>query len=242
MNVRTLLAVCSLMTVLGLAAGMASIGAQEATPAAGAEILPPDAEVAGASLAEWSARSWQWSFSTPQEVNPFFDETGAMCGYGQFGPVFFLAGADHNVERSCVVPLGVHIFVPLIGSECSTVEPPPFFGRDEADLSRCATDAVNHAESVLNMTAMTLSVDGQAVEDLADYRAVTPLFTLWLPKDNLLGSPKQVADSVADSYQVMIAPLPEGDHVIEIAFPGPDAGQIINITYQLTVESGTPAE
>jgi hypothetical protein len=242
MNVRTLLTVCSLLTVFGLASGPASIAAQDSTPVTGVEILPPEAEVVGASLAEWSARSWQWFFSVPQETNPFFDETGALCGYGQFGPVFFLSGAEHSLERSCVVPLGVHIFVPLVGSACSTVEPPPFFGRDEADLARCATDAVNHFESLVDMTPMTLSVDGQAVENLSDYRTVSPLYTLWLPEDNVLGSPKQVTDGVADSYQVMIAPLPEGEHVIEIALPGPNAGEITSITYRLTVESGAYSE
>jgi hypothetical protein len=242
MNVRTLVTVCSLMTVLGLVSGSASIAAQEATPAAGAEILPPDVEVAGASLAEWSARSWQWFFSVPQEINPFFDETGALCGYGQSGPVFFLAGAEQSLERSCVVPLGTHIFVPLVGSECSTVEPPPFFGKDEAELATCATGNVNRAEGILDMSTMKLSVDGQAVDNLADYRAVTPLYTLWLPEENLLGSSKQVADSVADGYQVMIAPLTEGAHVIELAFPGPNAGEVINITYRLKVESGASAE
>jgi hypothetical protein len=242
MNIRSLLTFCSLLMVFGLASGSTSIAAQDATPASETEILSPDVEVDGLNLAEWSARSWQWFFSAPQEANPFFDETGAMCGYGQFGPVFFLAGAEHSLERSCVVPLGVHIFVPLLGSACSTVEPPPFFGRDEADLARCATDAVSHAESVLDMSAMTLSVDGQAVENLAGYRAVSPLYTLWLPEDNLLGSPKQVADGVADSYQVMIAPLAKGEHVIEIALPGPNAGEVVNITYRLTVESGAPVE
>jgi hypothetical protein len=241
MNVRTLLTVCSLIAMFGIASGSGSISAQDATPIPGVDILPPEAEVDGANLAEWSARSWQWFFSVPQETNPFFDETGALCGYGQSGPVFFLAGAEQSAVRSCVVPVGVHIFVPLIGSECSTVEPPPFFGRDEADLTRCATEAVNHAESVLDMSTMTLSVDGQAVENLSDYRAVTPLYTLWLPEDNLLGSSKQVADSVADSYQVMIAPLPEGGHVVEITIPGQQTGQTVAITYRLMVESGAYA-
>jgi hypothetical protein len=239
MNVRTLLTVCSLMAAVGLASGSVSAAAQGATPTAENVVLAPDAEVAGLSLAEWSARSWQWSFSLPQAVNPFYDETGALCGYGQSGPVFFLTGAEHSLERSCVVPLGTHIFVPLTGSECSTVEPPPFFGRDEADLSRCATEAVDMAESVFDMTTMTLSVDGQAVDNLSEYRAVTPLYTIWLPEDNVLGSTKRVADSVADSYQVMIAPLSEGEHVVEIALPGPE---IVAITYRLTVESGAFSE
>ncbi len=140
--------------------------AQEATPAAAGVVLPPDAEVEGLDLAAWSARSWQWFFSLPQEVNPFFDATGETCGYGQSGPVFFLAGAEGGVERSCIIPQGVYVYVPLIGSECSTVEPPPFFGRDETELRRCAGEAVDQAESALDMSAMAVTVDGETVGDL----------------------------------------------------------------------------
>jgi len=194
--------------------------------------------VAGLSLAEWSARSWQWFFSFPQQVNAFSDETGARCGYGQFGPVFFLAGAERSVERACVVPAGVHLLVPLLGSECSTVEPPPFFGRDETELRHCATEAVDTAEAAQDMATMRVAVDGQSVGDLSAHRTVTPRFPLWLPEANLLGSSQQVADSVADGYLVLLSPLAEGEQVVTITVPGPQPGETITITYRLTIVSG----
>src|SRR5215211_7627131 len=237
MSFRSLLNVLFLAAILVLVSGNASVAAQNATPSSANVVLPPDAKLDGLSLGEWSARSWQWYFSFPHDANPFSDETGERCGFGQSGPVFFLASADHSVERSCVVPLGVSIFVPIIGAECSTVEPPPFFGRDEAELRRCATDNVNMAESALDMSVMQLTVDGQAIDGLSAYRAATPLFTLWLPEGNELGSDKMVANSVADGYQVMLSPLKEGDHVVVISFPGPPAGQTVTITYKLIVES-----
>jgi hypothetical protein len=201
-------------------------------------VLPPDAEVGGLDLAEWSTRSWQWFFSLPQDVNPYFDETGESCGYGQSGPVFFLAGAERSLERSCVVPEGAYIFVPLLGSECSTVEQPPFFGRDEAELRVCASNAVDMAEGAFDMTAMQLTVDGETLVGLSSYRAATPRFALWLPEDNLLGSEQRVADSVADGYQVMLSPLSEGEHELMISIPGPEP---ITITYRLTIVSGAAA-
>jgi hypothetical protein len=215
--------------------------AQEATPAAGV-VLPPEAEVDGVDLAAWSARSWQWSFSFPQDVNPVFDVTGELCGYGQSGPVFFLAGSENSVERSCVIPDGVHVFVPLLGSECSIVEPPPFFGRDEAELRRCASDAVDHAESAFDMSAMALTVDGETIADLASYRVLTPLFRLWLPEENLLGSEQTIAESVADGYQVMLSPLAPGEHEVVITIPGPPGEEPVTLTYTLTVETGSSAE
>ena len=177
-----------------------------------------------------------------QDVNPFFDATGELCGYGQSGPVFFLAGAEGNVERSCVIPEGVHVFVPLIGSECSTVEPPPFFGRDEAELRRCASEAVDNAESLFDMSAMAVTVDGETIADLASYRVATPLFRLWLPEENLLGVGQAVAESVADGYQVMLSPLSLGEHEVAITIPGPQDGGSVTITYALTVVSGSSDE
>ena len=231
------------IVIVLLAAGRASPpgSAQEATPGTAGVVLPADAEVAGLDLAAWNARSWQWFFSLPAAVNPLLDTTGANCGYGQSGPVFFLTNAEGSVERACVVPLGVHIFVPLVGSECSTIEPPPFFGRDEAELRRCATAAVDTAESALDMSAMRLTVDGQTVADFSTYRALTPRFTLWLPEDNLLGSVSQVADSVADGYQIMLSPLPAGEHRLEIVLPGAPSQPPITIAYTLTVVSGAYA-
>jgi len=241
MNTPSVPKLCAVIFLIGLLSSLGPVAAENATPAAATAVLPPEAEVTGLGLAEWSARSWQWFFSFPPDVNPFSDDTGARCGYGQAGAVFFLAGAEGSVERSCVIPAGVHLFVPLLGSECSTVEPPPFFGQDEAELNRCATDAIEMAERAFDMSTMRLTVDGQAIVNLSTYRTVTPLFTLWLPEDNLLGSDERVAGSVADGYQVMLNPLPEGEHEMIIELPGPGTGQTITITYRLTVVANVAA-
>jgi hypothetical protein len=122
------------------------------------------------------------------------------------------------------------------------VEPPPFFGRDESELRRCATAAVDMAERELDMTAMQLAVDGQSVVDLPAYRTVTPCFTLWFPEDNLKGSASRAADSVADGYQVLLSPLPVGEHLVEITIPAPQGEVPIVVSYRLRVESGADAD
>jgi hypothetical protein len=118
------------------------------------------------------------------------------------------------------------------------VEPPPFFGRNEAELRACASNAVDMAEGAFDMTAMRLTVDSETVADLSAYRAATPRFALWLPEDNLLESDQRVADSVADGYQVMLSPLSEGEHEVVISISGPET---ITIVYRLAVVSGAAA-
>jgi hypothetical protein len=189
--------------VFALLAGVVgSSQAQEATPIVRVLVLAPDEPTFGASLAEWSARHWQWTTSLPIPINPGHDVTGVTCGYGQSGPVFFI---PRNFPP-CTVPAGVALLVPIAGTVCSTVEPPPYGGRDEAELRACAATEVDR------YTGIVVRVDGQAVPDIEAYRASSPRFTMTLPEHNVLGVPAGVAYAVADGYQVMVAPLPVGEH------------------------------
>ena len=71
-------------------------------------------------------------------IDPGADPTGERCGYGQAGPVFFLVqSGEEAAERTCTIPAGTALLLPLLDASCSTVEPPPFFGRDEAELRAC---------------------------------------------------------------------------------------------------------
>jgi hypothetical protein len=227
------------LALVALAVVGHTASAQDATPVPAGVVLPPDAEIAGLSLAEWKTRWWQWFESLPEASNPSLDKTGERCSYGQSGPVFFLASAPASVERTCTVPRGVTLLVPVIDAECSTVEPPPFFGRDEAELRACAVEAVNQAVGT-EIAAIGVRVDGQLIGDLAPYRVSTPLFPLVLPPGNLLGTTASVADSVADGYQVLLAPLPEGEHVITISILGSDGPY--TVTYQLRVAAAEVLE
>lgn len=204
--------------------------AQEGSPTPGGlTVYGPDEMVGGASLGEWNGRNWQWAVSMPPDSNPNFDPTGESCGYGQSGPVFFLPasyGAEVPESLTCVVPLGVAIFVTIGGAECSTVEPPPYFGRNEAELTACA---IAMADAVV---AMDASIDGVPVPNLEQYRAVSPAFTMLFPEDNFFGVPAGVALSVADGYSFIIAPPPPGEYEIAVSvmFEGDDAPYAITQT------------
>ncbi len=192
--------------ILGSGTVVAAL-AQEATPTIeGVTVLPPGERVHGATLGEWSARHWQWTASFPVKVNPGHDVTGTRCGYGQSGPVFFI---PRNFPP-CTVPAGMALFIPIAGTECSTGEPAPYGGRDEAALRTCA------AADVDRYTGIVVRVDGQAVPDIAAYRVSSPPFTLTLPQDNILGAPAGVTHAVADGYQILLAPLPVGEHEIMV--------------------------
>jgi hypothetical protein len=224
-----------LAAVFVMAGASAPVLAQDATPAPGAvTILGPEESFGGATLGEWTAREWQWSVSFPPEINPSVNVSGPGCGYGQSGPVFFLPGnfTPDPTDMTCVVPQGMAIFVPLGGSECSTVEAPPYFGRDEQELTACAT-----ATNETPIADITVSINGQDIPNLASYRSVSPVFTLTFADDNLFGVPAGVALSVADSYAFLIAPPAPGTYELVIASDVDQDGEPFVGTYHLTVEA-----
>jgi hypothetical protein len=70
-------------------------------------LISRDSNAYGNTYGEWSARWIQWLLSIPMAINPAFDNTGANCGQGQAGPVWFLAGTFGGpVKRACTVPPG----------------------------------------------------------------------------------------------------------------------------------------
>jgi hypothetical protein len=238
---RRSLVLLVLVMVLG-ARGSASVLAQDATPVTDADlgelVLPPDAPAYGLSYAAWTARFAQWTLSLPAAIHPAADPTGERCGLGQAGPVFFLvqAGDEDAIERTCTVPAGTALLLPLLDASCTTVEPPPFFGGDEAELRAC-TEALFAAPAELSAV-----VDGVAIPDLERYRVQSDLFTVALPAGNWLEVEPPVTQRVAEGYWLLLAPLPVGEHELRFGggFPASDFSS--EVTYHLIVAEPTVVE
>jgi hypothetical protein len=64
---------------------------------------------------EW----WQWAGSIFVDYNPVVEQTGAYCEAGQRGPYWFLdSGTGGEITKSCTVPKGVKLFVPVVTTFC----------------------------------------------------------------------------------------------------------------------------
>lgn len=195
--------------------------------------IPAQAKAYGMTYSEWSARWWQWALSLPADQNPFFDIEGSCANgaNGQLGPVWFLTGViseSGTAVRDCTVPAGKALFFPVINTECSTIEAPPFYGTNEAELRECAT--------AFDFADVYARVDGANVRRLERLLVTSPLFNFTLPENNVLGLPAGSGQSVSNGYFVMLPPLPVGEH--EVCFGGsyPDFGGFaLNICYNLTV-------
>jgi hypothetical protein len=254
---RSIRVVASATVFVGLLVAVAASSAlaQTARPSANAgsersdqsHVLPAQARPYGASLGEWGVRWWQWAYSLPATGHPLFDETGADCGAGQSGPVWFLAGifnvSGSAVRTECVVPAGKALLFPILNSEWDNVCPPVDPPLTEAQLRATVAAVLDLA------TDLHLDVDGQDAGSLARYRAQGPAFEVTLPPDNLWQAfgcgtaPGTYAPLVQDGYYVMLTPLPPGEHTIHFRGTlGPPVNFTLEITYELTVAAGSAAE
>jgi hypothetical protein len=224
-SIATMAAVIAVLSLTGVAAAKAG----STTPG----VVPPQARVHGLSYGEWSARWWQWTLGVPAPDNPGLDPTGDKCGVAQTGHVWFLAfGVPPLTERTCRVPTGTFLFAVVLANECSTLEPPPFHGDNEAELRACATAGFE----AISVGMFSVTLDGRPVEDLAQYRTISPLFSITLPADNIYGLPPGTGYSVSDGIFLMLHPLSVGTHRLEMHFELPFFGGTLDENYTLIVE------
>jgi len=122
--------------------------------------------------------------------------------------------------------------VPVMLVECSSIEKDPFYGGNQADLTTCANAHIDVGLSE-DLAKVSLTIDGQAVGDLTPYRTATPLIQVGRPFNPETGEAGGVALSVGAGFAVMVGPLSDGEHTVEIV-----TRDGVHITYHLTVSSG----
>jgi hypothetical protein len=239
MTAHTLRQRCLALTSILLALVVLTPWSASANAASDGIIAPARAvEQTGHTYGEWSAAWWQYVFSLPSASNPLFDQTGADCQVGQHGPVFYLVGVinvSETAHRSeCTVPAGKTLFFPILNNECSTVEPPPFFGSDRPSLAACNHFFMDNARD------LAVEIDGVAVHQLEQYNVCpkadllceqVPIISFNLPSNNVLGVPAGSGLSLGSGYYLLVAPLQAGSHSIHFHGTVPNANFTLDITY-----------
>lgn len=169
-------------------------------------LLPPDAKVGDETFGDLTARWWQWAHRMP--IDPYLDPDGRWCGIDQEGPVWFLAGTDgtFNANRTCVVPAGRHILVPIINMRHSNSrqhhgEPLPLPCKVLQEGAAVNNDRLGSA---------IVLIDGVPVTDVAQYRV----------RSNgcfpLIAGDDESPSTAADGYWLLLKPLPSGRHTLTI--------------------------
>jgi hypothetical protein len=181
-----------------------------ATASPGSSALAP---ANPAAYKELSVKWWQWATSFQQTANGPFAQASTSCGESQpDGNVYFLAGqvTPGPADRTCEIPAGKRLFLPVINVECSSLEQYPFFGGTPAERRACVEDP-RFAPSELDA-----KLDGQSiVPDLQDFEIVSRDFAFTAVDGNPVFIPAGSGRSVSRGVWLLLAPLSPGEHKIE---------------------------
>lgn len=206
-------------------------------------LVPPDQSYRGKTYAEWATTWWQTFFSIPIDDYPDGCAAHPQTAGGIFpdqGRVRFLSGIGGGATIPVTIKAGTALFFPVINVECSTIEPPPFHGDNEAELRACADGFIDRT------TGRFATIDGVPVENLDAFRVESPssqLFTFGpLPEHNALQCNQVVAalggttaESVDSGVYLLLKPLSVGSHTVHFGGTFTDVSFTVDTTYEITV-------
>lgn len=242
---RKFRAVLAAMLVTAVVVATGGTAAAHGNPNPGSVIFPRHAHPYGASMATWGQRTAQWYYGQPAATNPFLDETGARCGNGQRGRVWFLPpipgpSVEHG-EWVCKIPRGRAILLDIGMDVMDYPCPDPAFrpapGQSLYDFLIEQDKPIMDSVDKLDVT-----IDGRAMRDVLGYRYISP--RLFAVKGDLsmravdpcvTGRPQP---AVIDGFLMMVKPPRPGHHVIVVHGTN-TFGDDKTYVYRLTV--GRPA-
>ena len=242
---RIIIMALGVLLALALAAPMALAQVEQGAKASATiqEGTPSD-KLAAAAWAQWA---YSKSVDNPVDSplvggDPNYSEEqcdGTPVSPTQGNP-WFLAGTSDGskVTRTCTMPAEPPLFFPLY----SSLWVPIVEGENAANQRQGAIDSVNAtlADRKFKQT-MLVTVDGKQVESDQIVRALSPVFTITLPEENIFdpfvkgGVPAgQYGGASVDGLWVKLPPLPPGEHTIHFSFRKSTGFKQDN-TYNLTV-------
>jgi hypothetical protein len=174
-------------------------------------IFPPDVKPFGLTYEEHIKNFWKWIISLPKDKNPWQDETGKNCDNGQSGlnsSVFYLSGnGGGKSERTCYVPSGKGLLIPIMVVEISDKEVPGKSAEELAKIAKKDQDSV---------TSLYLGIDDKEYkpEEISKYRTSTGSFEVVYPENAIFGATKGPSKAVADGHYIITEPLPKGNHTV----------------------------
>lgn len=207
LNKVTCLTSIPLLLVLAFYAALTPVTASNTL-----SIFPPGSEPYGLSHGEHGQNFWKWILSIPAEENPMDDTTGDKCSNGQSNAnssVFYLSSGEGKVERTCTVPAGKGLLIPVMQVEISDKELPGASIEDLSNAAKKDQDGVNSLYLKINNEEYTYS-------DLLKYRTQpTEPFQAIFPDNGVFGVAEGGPSTVvADGFYILTEPLTSGNHTV----------------------------
>jgi hypothetical protein len=121
------------------------------------------------------------------------------------------------------------VLLPLINIECSSLEDPPFFGRNPGQRLICAKRFAD------DFTSLHLSINGVEVRNPTRLRVRSQPFQFSPVAGSTFGIPAGAGGSVTDGYWALIGPLAPGDYDVVAGGSYPPGPFTTDIRYHLHV-------
>jgi hypothetical protein len=172
---------------------------------------PPDSKPYGLSYEQHVENFYDWLISVPSDENPSNDPTGQNCAKGQENTnssVFYLVGGGGGkFDKTCKVPAGKAIFIPVMSVEVSDKEVPNASVDDLHKLAKKDQDSI---------TSLFLKIGDKeySFDDLKKYRVHTGVFEVVFPENAIFGATPGPSKAVADGHHVITEKLAKGIYTI----------------------------
>ena len=185
-------------------------------------IIQPDGRYAGLTYGDWLAKSFQLQYANPVPDNSAILGNEDKLPIGQPDQLWILQTVSPPPqERHFTVPAGKALYITIFTWESDNflcVEPNTSLSVPELRaLASSMVDAIPGPFRVY--------VDGRQVENVAQYRATSPVFNATLPDNNVLqfegcadALPGTYGPMVADGYALILPPPAVGEHTIRESF------------------------
>jgi hypothetical protein len=208
-------------------------------------LYPVDSNPFGRQVKEWLADWWKFNLAISAKDHPYFvdpttgkdntkNSSKCFIGEDKGKNVLFLGAPpveDKFPVRTCDVPAGKAIFLPIESSQCD-------YGiegiNNENDLRSCAKAGNEGVAAVIRLDGV--KSDYQVEKN----RVMTDLFNITM-NNKLFANYSGIFPSLSEGYSLFLKPLTAGDHKLSYAVsvvnpldPTNDYSQ--NATYNLIVK------
>ena len=208
LNRSSYLVIVSFLFMLLLFAGTLSpvLGSQSVN------IFPPGSKPYGLTFAEHQKNFWKWILEIPANESPVNDPSGEKCANGQSNSnssVFYLSFNSGGIaERTCKVPVGKGLFIPIMQVEFSEKEVP---NASIEDLRRTVTKD----QDSVNSLYLKIGDKEYKYADLLKYRTQTDVFEVAFPDNGIFGVIEGgVSKVIGDGFYIITEPLIQGNYSV----------------------------
>ena len=176
-------------------------------------INPPNSKPYNLTYPDHAKNFWKWALEMPVSENPVTDQSGEKCANGQSNTnssVFYLTfNNGGKSERTCKVPAGKALLIPVMQVEWSDKESP---GATVDDLR----SAAKKNQDSVNSLYLKIGDKEYNYQDLLKYRTQpTEPFEVMYSDNGLFGIAKGGPSKVvADGFYILTEPLERGTYPI----------------------------